>query len=299
MKCKVCGQQAAVALKSHNAGFCEEHFLKFFRRQLEKGIESQKLFTRDEKVLVALSGGKDSLSLMLELHELGYNASGLFIDLSIPGSSEEAREFVAKFCGLNGLPLLVLDLAEEGLAIPEVRKKMRRPICSVCGKIKRYYFNKIALEGGFDALATGHNLDDEVGRLFSNVLRWDESYLADQGPYLPASGRFVRKVKPLWRLTEFETACYAFLRGIPHHKAGCPYSKGASFTGLKGIMQNLENLMPGKKLDFYQTFLKQGRGHFAVDDKSEAPSACAGCGYPVYEEGLCGICRIKKMLAEL
>lgn len=298
MKCKVCGQEAAVALKSHNAGFCELHFLQFFRRQLEKGIESQNLFTHDEKILVALSGGKDSLSLMLELNEMGYKATALFIDLAIPESSTQSREFVSAFCKEHGLNLLVVDLEREGLPIPQVKKKIRRPICSVCGKIKRYYFNKIALEHGFDALATGHNLDDETGRLFSNVLRWDKDYLASQGPCLHATESFARKVKPLWRLTEFETACYAFLRNIPHHKSGCPYSKGASFTGLKGVLQNLENLMPGKKLDFYQTFLKQGRPCFPEMKKMEYMNKCEECGYPVMGEQICGICRIRKLLKE-
>lgn len=89
-------------------------------------------------------------------------------------------------------------------------------ICSACGKIKRHYFNKTALEEGFTALATGHNLDDEIARLFSNTLRWDVGYLSDQGPRLDGEDGFARKVKPFWRLTEFETATYAFLEEIEH-----------------------------------------------------------------------------------
>lgn len=299
MKCKVCGNEAAVSLKSHNAAFCETHFLSFFRRQLEKGIEKFKLFTPDDKILVALSGGKDSLSLILELSELGYNVSGLFIDLAIPDSSDKAKDFVRKFCDRNDIKLIVVNLADEGLPIPEIHKKLRRPVCSVCGKIKRHYFNKITLEQGFDVLATGHNLDDECSRLFSNVLRWDNDYLSDQGPALPATPLFARKVKPLWRLSEFETACYAFLRDIPHFKSACPFSGGASFTGLKGVMQSLENLMPGKKLDFYQNFLKNGRKNFSPSLKKEDElKPCKNCGKPSMGMDLCGICRIRKQLAQ-
>lgn len=289
-----------MGLRSHNAAFCGKCYLEFFRRQVKKGIESKKLFSPQERILVALSGGKDSLGLMLELHELGYNVEGLFVDLAIPESSPEARQMVENFCAAHGLRLRIVDLAAEGLAIPLVKKYLRRPICSVCGKIKRHIFNREAIGGGFDALATGHNLDDEAARLFSNTLRWDQAYLSDQGPLLEGEDGFARKVKPLWRLTEFETANYAFMRGIPHHSAPCPYSSRASFSVLKGIMQNLETAMPGKKLDFYQGFLERGKAAFATREKENGKklAPCDQCGSPTSGGGLCGVCRIRELVRE-
>lgn len=300
MKCKICGKTAAVGLRCHNAGFCETHFLEFFRKMVAKGIKSQNLFPKGAKILVALSGGKDSLSLALELKELGYVVDALFIDLGIPDSSAKARESVRAFCESRGLNLLTCDLGAEGLAIPLVKKVLRRPVCSACGKIKRYYFNKIALEGGYDALATGHNLDDEVSRLFSNVLRWDDAYLADQGPLMPSRPGFARKTKPLWRLTEFETANYAFLRGIECHSQPCPYSKGASFSVLKNVLQGLETEMPGRKLDFYQGYLARGKPFFGAGRPGgkAALTECENCGALTSSDGLCGVCRVKIALAQ-
>lgn len=301
MKCTRCKVEAVVSLPSHNSAFCPDCYLDFFTKQVEKGIHKQKLFTHDDKILVALSGGKDSLALMLELKSLGYDVTGLHIDLDITGSSSAARQAVEKFCALHDLPYMVKEMKEEGLSIPTIKQTVRRPVCSVCGSIKRYYFNKIAVDEGFTVLATGHNLDDEVARLFSNTLRWDKDYLSDQGPALEASddGGFVRKVKPLWRLTEFETANYAFLKGIAIHSAPCPYSKGASFTFYKGLWEQLENHMPGRKIAFYQDFLKKGRPAFANDASKEAvPLApCLSCGSPT-SAGTCSICRIKEIVKE-
>lgn len=296
MKCKICKAEAVVALKSHNAAFCPDCYKDFFARQVARGIEGQKLFTRHERILVALSGGKDSLALMLELSRQGYDVTGLHIDLAIPGASSAARGVVERFCARHGLRLLIRDMAAEGLPIPAVRERLRRPVCSACGKIKRHFFNKVALDEGFDALATGHNLDDEVARLFSNTLRWDTAYLSDQGPLLPGESGFARKVKPLWRLTEFETANYAFLMGIENHYAPCPYSPGASFTVLKGLLQRLEAAMPGRKLDFYQGFLARGRPVFARREAEEGLTLapCPQCGYPTSSGGLCGVCRIRE-----
>lgn len=300
MKCTRCKATAVVALPSHHSGFCRDCFLQFFSRQVEKGIRKHKLFTHDDKILVALSGGKDSLALMFELSAQGYDVTGLHIDLGIPNSSEAARGTVEKFCEKHSLSLIVKEMEKEGLAIPKVKACLNRPICSACGKIKRHFFNKVALEEGYTALATGHNLDDEIARLFSNTLRWDQAYLADQGPcLLETEGGFTRKVKPLWRLSEFETANFAFLNGIDYHTAPCPYSKGASFTYLKKIWTDLEREMPGRKIDFYQGFLERGRDAFTAVVKKDADilRSCDGCGYPTSSE-TCGVCRIKKAVAE-
>lgn len=297
MKCKVCKAEAVVALSSHNAAFCEKCYLEFFRRQVQRGIEQQKMFDRNDAVLVALSGGKDSLALALELSRLGYNIAALFIDLAIPGSSQAARLKVEAFCAKHGIKLQVMDLSQENLAIPAIKQKIRRPICSVCGKIKRYYFNKAAVDGNFAVLATGHNLDDEVARLSSNTLRWDAAYLSSQGPYLPAANGFAARAKPLWRLSEFETANYAYLRGIDYHCAVCPYSQGASFSVLKRWFHILEREMPGRKLDFYQGFLERGKKAFLPAER-EVLAPCENCGFPTASGGLCGICRLKNMLSE-
>ncbi len=298
MKCKRCKAVAAVALPSHHAGFCPDCFHEFFSRQVEKGIRSHRLCTREDRILVALSGGKDSLSLMLELSRQGYDVTGLHIDLAIPGSSASTRAVVERFCMRHGFALIVKDMAHEGLPIPLVKERLRRPICSACGKIKRYFFNKTALDGGFTVLATGHNLDDEVARLFSNTLRWDTAYLSDQGPGLDGEEGFARKIKPLWRLTEFEIANYAFLEDIEHHHAPCPYSQGASFTFYKHLWHRLEEAMPGRKLGFYLDFLERGRPAFAQQEihEGEALAPCERCGYPT-SAGVCGVCRIREMLA--
>ena len=230
---------------------------------------------------------------------LGFTQN-LHIDLGIPESSPVARGVVERFCAKHGLKLMVKELAAEGLAIPLVKERLNRPVCSACGKIKRHFFNKVALDEGFDALATGHNLDDEVARLFSNTLRWDTAYLSDQGPRLDGEDGFARKVKPLWRLTEFETANYAFLMGIEHHYAPCPYSPGASFSTLKALLQRLEAAMPGRKLDFYQGFLARARPVFARREAEEGVelAPCTSCGYPTSSGDMCGVCRIREALKD-
>lgn len=298
MKCSRCGAVAQVALPSHHSGFCPDCFQVFFARQVERAIHQHRMFSPQERVLVALSGGKDSLSLFRELVLQGYDVTGLHIDLGIPESSPPARTKVEAFCAALGARLTVLDMTREGLPIPRVKASVSRPICAVCGKIKRYFFNKFAMDNGFAAICTGHNLDDEVGRLLANTLRWDVAYLSDQGPSLPGREGFVAKCRPLYRVSEYETAAYAFLNDLDIHVAPCPYSKGASFTRRKELMNRLETESPGAKLQFYESFLKNARAHFEAAEARDGAtlSPCRSCGYPT-SAGVCTVCRIREKLA--
>ena len=294
MKCKRCGQQAQVELPSHNAAFCKDCFFVFFQRQVEKAIKKWQMLKPHERILVAVSGGKDSLALWDILLKLGYKVSGLYVDLKIGNFSEKAREKAKKFAQQRQVPLIILDLAEEGIAIPWIVKCTRKKPCSVCGQIKRYYFKHIAHENKFHVLATGHNLDDETSRLLANILRWQMPYLIEQSPVLPSIYGFAKKVKPLYRLGEYETAAYAFLRGIDYFASSCPYSQGATSLRYKQYMNQLELEFPGTKLNFYEEFLKKFRPLFQSLQKKETQVLhfCPECGYPTLAP-ICNICHLK------
>jgi uncharacterized protein (TIGR00269 family) len=298
MKCKRCHVPAVVALPSHHTAFCRECFLVFARRLVERAIKEHDMFTFEDRILIAISGGKDSLALSWMLKDMGYSIEGLHIDLGIPESSPIARDHTERFCAKHDIPLHVIETASMGLAMCDVKKRVKRPICSVCGQTKRYLFNRFAMDNGFTALATGHNLDDETSRLFANVMRWDVEYLSDQGPVMPAEGGFAKKVKPLFRMSEFETANLCFLAGIDYGYAPCPYSSKASFPIYKKLLSDLEDIQPGRKIRFYDGFLKDGRPGFAPRGETTVSiEPCTSCGYPT-SAGECGFCRLKGMMNE-
>jgi uncharacterized protein (TIGR00269 family) len=165
--------------------------------------------------------------------------------------------------------------------------------CSACGLSKRHLFDAAALEGGYDALATGHNLDDEAAVLLGNVMHWQTEYLARQAPVLPARAGFPRKVKPLVRLTEREIAAYAILRGIDYIVEECPMAKGNRHLGYKEALNQLEVASPGSKFDFYHGFLARAAAHFGADFETDQHglASCERCGAPT-PSGLCAFCRL-------
>jgi uncharacterized protein (TIGR00269 family) len=300
VKCTRCRARAEVHLRAHNAGFCRPCYIGYFRRQVERAIGADRMCTTEERVLVAVSGGKDSLALWDVLVELGYRTTGLYLAQGIGTYSDRSREKVDAFASARTLSLRVVDLAAQGpgLAIPEVAGLTRRSACSACGMLKRHFFDEAALAGEFDVLATGHNLDDEAARLLGNVLRWQVDHLVRQRPVLPPTHpRFVRKVKPLHLLSEYETAVYAFMRGIDYVVEECPNSVGATQLVYKDALNRLEAASPGTKLAFVREFHRTGQPAItarAADDQ-RPPQTCARCGMPSWGE----VCAYCKLVAEI
>jgi len=143
MKCRKCGRPAVFNMRRHKLALCEVHYPEWFVTQTERAIEKYRMFGPDERVLVAVSGGKDSLALWDVLLKLDHHADGLYIDLGIDGGtgySTASREKVEQFVAQRpGARLTVVDIeAEYGETLPQIARRVRRgrgKPCSVCGLI--------------------------------------------------------------------------------------------------------------------------------------------------------------------
>ncbi len=303
MKCTRCGSpDAEVSLPSHNAGFCRECFFVYLPRQVERAIRHFEMFDREDRVLVCVSGGKDSLVLWDLLLLLGFEADGLHIDQGIGKYSKHSRNKVERFAETVGRKLHIVGLEDQRLGIPEVTHRLREKPCSLCGVVKRHEFNAVASRLGYDVVATGHNLDDEASRLLGNLLQWNREFIDRQYPVLGATeSGMVRKVKPLVRVTEYETTCYALLKGIDYMLLECPYSKGANSLVYKDTLNALEEKIPSTKSRFLFGFFEQQRKVLEAPEhehmeEGEAACRCVRCGQPSYRE-LCRFCMIKEKMA--
>lgn len=293
MKCTRCREPAEVHLRAHNSAFCRSCFLFFFRRRVQKAIEREAMLEGCSRVLVAVSGGKDSLALWDVLAESGHATVGYHLALGIGSYSEHSLEQTRRFAAARGLELHVDALADEGLAVPDMMRATRRPACAACGTAKRHHFDTAALALGCDVIATGHNLDDEAARLLGNVLHWQTDHLARQRPVMqPTHPRFVRKVKPLFLTSELETATYAFMRDIDYVVDECPNAAGATQLTYKAMLDRLESASPGTKLSFVRDFLERGAEAFAVKEGASSATTCQQCGMPSFGL-LCSFCSLR------
>jgi uncharacterized protein (TIGR00269 family) len=293
VKCRVCRGPAVLDVRRHNAAFCREHFLTHCTEQVRRTVAEHEMIGPGERVLVAVSGGKDSLALWDVLHRLGYDVDGLYLGLGIGDYSDSSGRYAREFAHARDLKLHEVDLAADyGYTIPEAAAATRRPPCGACGLSKRHIFDRVALERGYDVVATGHNLDDEAAVLLGNVLRWETDYLARQRPVLPARPGFPRKVKPLVRLAERETAAYCVLVGIDYIVEECPMADGNRHLGYKQVLNDLEQRSPGTKASFLHGFVDRAADRFADDGRPEDLKACRSCGAPTTGE-TCAFCRLQ------
>lgn len=293
MKCRVCRGPAVIDVRRHNANFCGEHFLRHCRDQVAKAIRRHQMLQEGDRVLVAVSGGKDSLAVWDILLDLGYEADGLYLGLGIDGYSPESERFARAFAESRGLSLEVVDLPSDyGYDIRSAARASKRVPCSACGLSKRHLFDEAAGRGGYDALATGHNLDDEAAVLFGNVLQWQGEYLGRQQPVLNAGDGFPRKIKPLVRLGEREMAAYCVLSGIDYMVEECPMAVGNKHIGYKEALNSIEERSPGTKHAFYFGFLDRAADLFVPSAADRiAIGACIRCGAPTGAE-VCAFCHL-------
>ena len=204
----------------------------------------------------------------------------------------ESKAKCEAFAARRGARLLVSRVADEvGGPVPVIKQVTRRPPCSGCGLSKRYLMNRVALDHGLPVVATGHNLDDEAATLFGSVMHWRTEALPRQSPALASTHpKLVRRVKPLYRLSERETAAYAFLRRIDYIVEECPFAAGATSIAHKEVLNRMEDASPGAKHNFLFGFLDKARAAFErLEDVTLLE--CVRCGQ-VTTSTVCAFCKL-------
>lgn len=311
-RCRKCGSPPVINMPQHRLALCGDHFPQWIVEQTERFIRKYHMFTRQERILAAVSGGKDSLSLWDILWQLGYTVDGLYINLGIDEGTHYSAESLynaKQFAEQRALNLIVVDVLEKyGESIHQMAQRTRhgesKP-CAVCGLVKRHIMDQAARDNGYDVLVTGHNLDDEAATLLANTLTWETDSMLRQHPILETRHPALRrKVKPLFRFYEREMAAYALLRKIDYIDDECPYAKGTRSIFYKEILNQLEADQPGAKLKFYLSFLKARENGVllptrADDDEGMMVNAdhgqlktCPSCGQPTTSAELCAFCRL-------
>jgi len=274
-------------------------------QKVKQTIKKYNLLSKEDKVVVALSGGKDSTSVLYILHKLGYGISGLFINLYLGKWSEKNLENVKKFCDDLKIKLNVFDLKKEfgsGICFIKdiVRENKGMTGCSVCGILKRWILNKTAKKLGATKLVTGHNLDDECQTVLMNFLKGNIELGFNFGPATGAAylegvhpptlnesrgndkhkfslkkiqENFVQRVKPLFFVPENEIKKYSKKMKFPVLYERCPCAFGTYRVETRGWMNEISDAEKLKIVKgWLKTVLKIRRG---VENPSHPPSTAS------------------------
>lgn len=290
-----CNEKPIMGLPSGEK-LCKSHFTQYFENKVFKTIRQFDLIGKSENLGVALSGGKDSLTVLHLLDKLSkqnpkIKINAIAINEGIQGYRDKTLEKAKDFCQKNNIKLDIFSYKEEfGLSLDEMLKAINAKPCSACGIFRRYLLNKKSKELGLTKIATGHNLDDECQSIIMNQMRNDIGASARLGPKtgIIHNGKFVQRIKPLYLCTEKEVTTYAFLNGLLDEFNECPHVPQSFRAQVRDTLNDLENKFPGTKYSIVNSFL-QTLPLLKKQFKYDAIKICTKCNEPAAND-VCNAC---------
>ncbi len=298
-KCSKCGSKAVIKIPYARMNLCEMHFIEYFEGRVATTVKKYDLLKEGESVLVAVSGGKDSVALLSALTavapELRLKVMPLHIHLGLGEYSDESLRVTKEVSRKLGVNTFILSLEEVvGATIPELSAKSSRPPCAVCGLVKRYVLNAAAIEWGVDAVATGHHIDDLAPYALKNILLGDMGAALKLAPVTTGEeGYLARRVRPLYEVTERECLIYAIIKGLPFVKTLCPnVFLGGMDALIRRFLYELDLRHPGVKLRFMRSLARMATRYGVSQARTQAElTRCKYCGLPSRSD-VCGFCRL-------
>lgn len=228
------------------------------RRKIAKALSAHGMIQKGDRILVGLSGGKDSLLLLSALRELQqtgpleFGLAAATIDITGGGSGFEK---LSEYCAGLGLPYEILGYP----ILDIIHDREERSPCSLCANLRNGILFGHAAEKGYNSVALGHNLDDVVETVLLNL------FLAGRFKcFAPRSWRSRKKIwaiRPLVYLSEDAISQEARRLSLPVAEKKCPYDGNTRRQEMKGLLDLLEPRFPSLKSQIFHALL-----HVKKDD---------------------------------
>jgi len=303
--CIRCNKPAVYHRRVSGERLCAGCFLDSIEDQVRGNITKYSMLRPNDRIAVAVSGGKDSVSLLHMLYRIEKcfpksELVAITVDEGISGYREEAVGIAQENCRKLGVRQIIVSFDElYGQDLDGIVKRSGAgggfTPCAYCGVLRRKALNIVARAAGATKLATAHNLDDEVQTMFLNVLHGDPWRIARVEPVLLSEhSKLVPRVKPLFSIPEIETALYAYLTEIRFQSVSCPYVSESLRNDVRMVLNGLEEKYPGMKLTVLRSFEKIRP---ALKERTEKVPLreCEICGEPTVGS----VCRPCKSLVDL
>lgn len=299
--CTKCGKRPESFFREYSGErLCSSCFVTSIEKRVRDTISKHRMLRPYDTIAVAVSGGKDSVSLLQILHKIEeefpqVKLTAVTVDEGIKGYRAHGVRIAKKNCRKLGISHKILSFKElYGRTLDEIVDELRgkSPLspCSFCGVLRRRALDIAAKEIDATKLVTAHNLDDEVQTILLNIVHGDILRLARIGPIIgKVSEGFVQRVKPFYKIPEREVALYAYFKGIEFQPNPCPYAREAMRSDVRSILNRLEVKYPGIKFTILRSIERLMPSIKGLAEKKLR--ICRNCGEPSAGE-LCQPCRI-------
>lgn len=292
MICSKCNKRAVFSYPD----LCKKHFISYFENNVKRTITKYNLITKKDRVVIACSGGKDSLTVLYLVNKFFHNVDAMAIDEGIRNYRPSTLRDLKNFCSKNKINLKIYSFKKElGMPLDVMRNKSNLVPCTVCGTFRRYLLNSKAK--GYTKIATGHNMDDEVQSLLMNLLRNNLELSARLGPKtgLIKDKRFVQRVKPLYFCTEKEVMAYSILKNFPGKFVECPNAALSYRMFIRDMLNDYEMKYKGTKRNIMNNFIKTLPSIKKEFKTEQLPNYCEVCSQPSHGK-ICRACQLLETL---
>lgn len=300
--CSKCNNEAVYLRRYTGERLCRDCMVNTTIDRVRKTINAQQMLREDDRIAVAISGGKDSAVLLDVLHKIERRYPHaelvpLTIDEGILGYRDKALEAARRLSSSLTLSLEVYSFKELfGNTLDEIidaRGDDALGACSYCGVLRRYALNMAAKDLNADVVTTGHNLDDESQTILMNILRGESIRISRTSRRREDSIEgFVPRVKPLTEISERDIVAYSYHLMLPYHDVPCPYASEAYRNDVRNFLNKMEYERPGTLL----AVLRSGESianMVTQESRSIEFSECIECGEPT-PSVLCKACQMLK-----
>ena len=282
-------------------------FCKTLEDKVRKTISKYEMLSQTDNVMVGVSGGKDSITLLHVLSKIEKGFPGVrlvagTVDEGIRDYRDEALKIAKGNCKKLGVEHVVVSFKDLfGYSLDEIvgliRKSGKTALtpCSYCGVLRRKALNSMARDAGVSKLVVGHNLDDETQTMFLNIVHGDPLRLARAKPVLDVvHPLLVPRVKPFCLVPEKEVIMYAYLKGIEFQCIDCPYAEAALRNDIRSMLNRMELKHAGtlyticSSIEKLRPAIEASMGEVKLNN-------CKLCGEPTAGD----LCRSCQMLEEI
>lgn len=218
------------------------HGFDEINKRMKKAIVDHGLISDGTPIMVGLSGGKDSMTLLYALKAFQriskhkYDLAAGHVSLGFP---EDDTAKMAAFCAELGVPFFC-EHTRIGELIFEVRQESNP--CSLCARLRRGALNTLAKQHGYDKIALAHHQDDAVETLLLNLFFEGRAGSFKPKTYLDRMDLTV--IRPFVYVPEEQISYFARSQNLPISKSNCPHNCAGKRQEMKKIVAQLEQLAP-------------------------------------------------------
>ncbi len=302
LTCSFCEGVAVYRRSYSGEALCSSCFKRSIVEKTRRTISRYSLLRHGEKIAVAVSGGKDSTSLLHVLGQIarehGSELYAVTVDEGVAGYRDESRALAEKTCRDLGVPQVVVSFEELfGFTLDRALSVKDRKVtsCTLCGTLRRRAIDVAAQKIEADVVATAHNLDDFLQTFFINLMNNDLQRAVWANPLAQQEKQQgLRRVKPFMEIPEVEIAFYAYLAGIDFQSAECPYNNESVRSELRVFFDKLEAGHPGVKFSLAKSFLQLTST--TPDPSSKIRQMCQRCGQ-LSSQPICSVCKTLQVVS--